>query len=132
MKRLLLAAIVSATAATGAGASEDALSNYTRTGEFRDCVPMRSTNITAVDDSTFIFRVGAGQYYLNETHGACRRADDRFTFIEIDLFSTSACRGETMRVSDRGTGGIAGACSLGEFERLERTAPNQDGETAAG
>ena len=79
---------------------------------------MRSTSITAVDQTRLLFKVGSGAYYLNEVRGQCKDVDSSFTRMEIRLFGSQICSSEIIDIVDQQTGLFHGACSLGEFEKL--------------
>lgn len=97
----------------------DKLARFTETGETVNCVSMRSTSIDPIDENRLLFKVGS-RYYLNETRGSCERASSSFNRIEVTLFGPRACQGEILRVVDNQSGIFEGACSLGEFRRLEK------------
>lgn len=99
---------------------EDALDRFDRTGETVKCVNMRGTDITPIDESRLLFRVGANDYYLNETRGQCNDIDSNFTRIEVKLFGSQICSGEIIRVVNQAGGVFQGACSLGDFEKLTK------------
>ena len=109
------AALASDNAIDGAGA----LDGFSETGEVTSCVPMRSTDIEAIDENRLLFKVGA-RYYINETNGTCERAQSRLFRLEARIFSSNACLGDIFNVVDNQTGAFIGACSLGEFRKLER------------
>lgn len=121
------AVIAAASPAVAGRPDEDALDRYNRTGETVNCVNMRSTDITAIDENTLLFRVGPGDYYLNTTRGACNDVDSNFTRIDVTLFGSRLCSGEILKVVDQQSGVFQGACSLGDFEKLTK----KPAETAA-
>lgn len=118
-----------AAAASVASAEKDKtnmLDRFDRTGETVKCVDMRSTDISAIDEDTLLFRVGAGDYYVNETKGTCNDADSAFSRFDITLFGTRICSGEIIKIVDRSSGIFQGACSLGDFEKLaKKPAPDE-------
>lgn len=131
MKRVMLAgvlpAILAGALATAAAADDgsdkaaERLSKFERTGETRRCLSISSiSQMTPLSETQFLVRVGASTYYLNETLGRCENADSAFTRIEYRISGSQLCRGEIIHVVDNGTGMFAGACGLGEFERLEK------------
>jgi hypothetical protein len=99
-----------------------ALDGFDRTGETVNCLDLRSTDITPVDESTFLFRVG-GNYYVNNTRGACHDADSNFTRIDISMFGTQLCSGEILKIVDQSSGMFKGSCSLNSFEKLTKKPP---------
>jgi len=129
MKKVLsicagLAAAAGVSAASPA--DRDALSKFDRTGEKSNCVNMASTSITAVDEHTLLFRVGPGDFYVNETSGRCNDADSPFTRIEVTLYGSQLCKGEIVKLVDQNSGMFKGACALGVFEKLVRKPPSND------
>ena len=112
--------IAAATPAIAGRPKADALDRFDRTGETVNCVNMRSTDVTAIDETRLLFRVGVGEYYLNETRGQCNDIDSNFSRLEMNLFGTQICSGEIIRVVDNSSGIYQGACSLGDFERLSK------------
>ncbi|NWG91484.1 MAG: hypothetical protein HXY21_03105 [Parvularculaceae bacterium] len=117
--------MIVATGAFAGSPDEDALSRFERTGETVKCVRMPSTDITPVDEETLLFRVGPGDYYVNDLRGTCNDVDSGFTRIEVNLFGSQICSGEIIKVVDQSSGMFKGACSLGDFERL-RKKPDED------
>ncbi len=121
MKRFFVLAC-SCVALTSAAVAErgdkTALDRFERTGETVNCVSMRSTSITAVDENRLLFKVGAGTYYLNEVRGQCKDVDSSFTRMEIRLFGSQICSSEIIDIVDQQSGMFQGACNLGEFEKL--------------
>lgn len=105
-------------AAVAERGDKTALDRFERTGETVNCVSMRSTSITAVDETRLLFKVGAGTYYLNEVRGQCKDVDSSFTRLEIRMFGSQICSSEIIDIVDQQTGLFHGACSLGEFEKL--------------
>ena len=101
-------------------ADSSALDRFERTGEKVNCVSMRSTNITPIDETRLLFRVGTSDYYLNETRGRCNDIDSNFTRIDIRLFGPQLCSLEILQIVDQQTGTFLGSCSVGEFEKLKK------------
>ncbi|MFZ5616185.1 MAG: hypothetical protein ACOZAA_02525 [Pseudomonadota bacterium] len=117
----VLAGVLAAASVASAEKEEtDALDRFDRTGETVNCVEMRSTDISAIDEDTLLFRVGPGDYYVNETRGTCNDADSAFSRFDITLYGSRICSGEIIRIVDRSSGIFQGACSLGEFEKLTK------------
>ncbi len=114
--------VVMASAAMAGRSDGAALDGFERTGETVSCVALRSSDITALDESTFLVRVG-GNYYVNEARGACHDADSNFTRIEITMFGSQLCSGEILKIVDQSTGMFRSSCSLGAFEKLTKTQP---------
>lgn len=116
----LVCALAVAGSANAGVPNSKALERFDETAETVKCVDMRSTDITAVDETTFIFKAGPNDYYLNRTRGACNGASSSFTRYEINLFGSRLCSGEIMKIVDQQSGIFRGACSLGDFTKLNR------------
>ena len=123
MKRSTMVFAASGLMCVSAAADDGALDGFDRTGETTNCVSMTSTNISAIDDETLLFRVGTSGYYLNEVSGTCRGASSNFSRFELKVFGTTICSGEIVKVVDRQSGIFRSACTLGEFEKLAKKAP---------
>jgi hypothetical protein len=133
MKRILYSCVTLAMLAVGCvSASDEGLSaeaaerldGFERTGQTRSCLKISSiSQITPLSESLFLVRVGSGEYYLNETSGRCSDADSAFTRLEYRIAGSQLCRGDIIHIVDNGSNIPAGACGLGEFERLEKKAP---------
>jgi hypothetical protein len=100
--------------------SKSPLDKFERTGETVNCVSMPTSDITPVDDRTFLVRTGASTFYVNETRGICRGASASFTRLELNLFGSSLCSGEIVKVVDNQTGMFRSTCTLGVFEKLKK------------
>lgn len=129
MKNLLTATLLAlplaACAATGTSyersdAVAAELAEFERTGEMTNCVPLRSMNINALDERTFLIRVGNNEYYLNELSSSCSGADRNFNRLQYTTSLSSLCRGEIIRVVENTSGFTVGSCGLSDFERLEK------------
>jgi hypothetical protein len=107
--------------------AEARLAEFRKTGETRDCLPSSSiSQILPLSDSLFLVRVGAGQFWLNETRGRCRNAASNFTRLQYRT-TGQLCRNEIINVVDSGAaGGFLSSCGLGTFERLERSTGEDD------
>ncbi len=103
-----------------------ALDRFDETGDSVKCVSMRSVDITAVDDNTFLFKVGMNDYYVNRTRDACTGASSNFTRMEIRLFRAQLCNGEIINVVQQQSGLFRGSCSLGDFQKLQRKPAIED------
>jgi hypothetical protein len=125
----LLLAASPAFASDPAVEEPDALDGFVETGKTINCVNMRSTGIDTIGENRLLFKVGA-RYYLNETRGSCERADSAFYRLEARLFSSQACKGDIFNVVDNQSGFFAGACSLGEFQELERKPKEEPADKA--
>ncbi|OFW99046.1 MAG: hypothetical protein A3E78_00615 [Alphaproteobacteria bacterium RIFCSPHIGHO2_12_FULL_63_12] len=110
-------------AALAGSPNSAALEKFERTGETVSCVSLRSADITPVDESTLLVRVGSA-YYVNDLRDKCGRIDDNFTRIDLRTFSNQLCSGEIVKVVHQSTGAFLGACSLGAFEKLRKIAPD--------
>lgn len=122
MKRVaasLIAGVVIVASADAGTANSKALDNFDRTGEAVNCVDSRSVDITPVGERTLLVKSGSN-YFVNETHGKCARIYDKFTRIELNLFSTQICSGEILKVVHQTNGTYLGSCSFGEFEKLTK------------
>jgi hypothetical protein len=117
---VLAGMMIVASGASAGSPDEDALARFERTGETVKCVRMPSTDITPVDEETLLFKVGPGDYYVNDLRGTCNDVDSGFTRIEVNLFGSQICSGEIIKVVDQSSGMFKGACSLGDFERLRK------------
>ncbi len=106
-----------------------ALERFNETGDSVKCVNMRSVDITAVNDSTFLFKVGTNDYYVNRTRDACNGASSNFTRMEVRLFGTQLCNGETLNVVEQQSGIYRGSCSLGDFQKLQKRSVDQSPTT---
>ena len=104
-------------AAVAGSPNAAALDNFDRTGETVSCVPVRSADITPVDENTVLVNTGSA-YYVNTLRGRCSRIDDNFTRIELKLFSNQICSGEIIKVVHQQSGAFLSACSFGDFEKL--------------
>lgn len=121
MKKVIVAAFSAAvlpSVALAEPGDKTALDRFDRTGEIVNCISMRSTKISAIDENRLLFEVGAGTYYLNEVRGQCKDVDSSFTRMEIKLFGSQICSSEIIRVVDQQSGAFQGACNLGQFEKL--------------
>ena len=108
-----------------AGAPDSsALKNFDRTGEIVSCVPMRSTDITPIDENTLLVRAN-GVYYVNTLRDKCGRIDDNFTRLELRMFSNQLCSGEIIKVVHQANGTFLSSCSLGDFEKLQKKSADQ-------
>lgn len=99
-----------------------ALDGFDRTGERVSCVSARSADITPIDETTVLVRSG-GDYYVNALQGKCSRIADNFTRVEMRLFSNQLCSGEIVKVVHQANGTFLSSCSLGDFEKLTKKAP---------
>jgi len=103
------------------------LSEFERTGEFTNCLHLRSINqIKALDDRHFLVRVGVNDYYLNKPSGRCTGASRPFNRIQYSTSLSQLCNNEIIHIVDNTTGFIAGSCGLNKFERLEPKAAEED------
>lgn len=97
------------------------LAKYERTGEVVQCLNLRSiSSIQPVTETTFLVRVGAGDYYVNDVSGRCNAAPRISTRLEYETTLSQLCRNELIRVVDNTTGAVLGGCGLGSFEKLEK------------
>ena len=97
---------------------EEKLGPYERTGEYRNCVPLRQIRSTnAVDDRHILVRVGS-DYYLNRLSGRCAGIDRNFNRIQYKTSLNQLCQNEIITVVDNSQGFTIGSCGLGKFEKL--------------
>ncbi|MCI5047468.1 MAG: DUF6491 family protein [Aquisalinus sp.] len=130
MKNLMVvpaacALALGACASSGTDDGEDkvaaALAGFEKTGETESCLSLRRIdNIEALDDRTLLVRAGRGEYYLNETNGKCSGASRMGTSFQYETSISQLCRGEIIKVIDRGIDMQVGACGLGNFQKLEK------------
>ncbi|MEM9168328.1 MAG: hypothetical protein AAGC56_01640 [Pseudomonadota bacterium] len=100
------------------------LADFRRTGETQTCVQIRNLRtLRSVAPRTLLAQVG-NQYYVNKTSGNCGRQSG-FRRLQYRSFGSQLCRGEIVTSVDNSTGFVAGSCSLGDFERLERRTDEQ-------
>jgi hypothetical protein len=122
MNRVIMGLCVAAFLAPAASAAKsdasDPLEGFERTGEVTACLSARSADVTALDETRLLYRVGVNQYYLNEVRGRCNNADRNFTRLETARTLTSACSGDIVRVVSQTGGFLEGTCALGDFEKL--------------
>jgi hypothetical protein len=105
------------------------LAQFERTGETTACIGLRQiSQITPVTESTFLVRVGAGDYYANDVSGRCNGATRNSTRLEYSTTLSELCRNELIRVIDNATGVQVGGCGLGSFEKLQEKPPADDSE----
>ncbi len=96
------------------------LAEFDRTGEYRSCLGLRQiSQIKALDERTFLVRVGVNDYYLNQLSSSCTGADNSFNRLQYTTSQSQLCRNEIITVVDNTTGFTVGACGLNDFERLE-------------
>ena len=97
------------------------LAEFIETGESRRCInPSTISSIQPIDDRTLLFRINAGQFYLNRLSAKCNGATSPFRRIQYTVRAGSLCRNEPISVVDNSDNITTGFCRLGEFERLER------------
>lgn len=105
------------------------LAQFERTGEVTSCIGLRQiSQITPVTESTFLVRVGAGDYYANDVSGRCNGATRNSTRLEYATTLSELCRNELIRVVDNATGVQVGGCGLGSFEKLQEKPPAEDAQ----
>ena len=105
------------------GPSEEAaerLAEFDRTGETRNCLQLRRIDsITPLDEKYFLIETNGGDHYLNVVNGRCSNADSSFAFLEYRTSTSNLCANEIVRVRTQNDGGVVGACSLSQYEKLE-------------
>jgi len=92
---------------------------YELTGETRSCLSARRIDkIDPVDRNAWLVTMRSGPDYVTRVSSGCRSATSNFTYLSYQLRGSQLCRGEIIRVVDRGSNMLAGSCGLGEFEEL--------------
>jgi len=100
------------------------LAKYERTGEKTTCLSITQiSQIRPVTESTFLVRVRAGDYYVNDVSGRCNGATQSFTRIEYTTSLNQLCSNEIIRIVDNTNGFQVGGCSLGSYEKLQKKPP---------
>lgn len=100
------------------------LAKYERTGEKTTCLSITQiSQIRPVTESTFLVKVRAGDYYVNDISGRCNGATRRATRIEYTTSLNQLCSNEIIRIVDNTTGFQVGGCGLGSFEKLKEKSP---------
>lgn len=107
----------------------DPLDDFNRTGEQKRCISVggQIDRMTPLNEHQILFREH-GQYYLNNTIGKCNNIDDPFYIIVFQDRTSSLCRNERLTIVDSSSGMTAGFCRLGNFELLEKKAPEEKTE----
>ncbi|MEK7265145.1 MAG: hypothetical protein AAB227_03500 [Pseudomonadota bacterium] len=99
-------------------AAGKSLEDFERTGEFSECLPHGRYRYDALDSTRFLFRVGAGDFFLNEATDPCEKAESKSFVTVLEKTGTKICSGVSVWVTDRDSGGVISSCRLGAFERL--------------
>lgn len=123
-------AATSAEARKSSDKAEERLSDFKRTGEYTNCLNLRSiSQIKALDDKHFLVRVGVNKYYLNKPSSRCNGASRSFNHLQYKTSLSQLCSNEIIKVVDS-NGFISGSCGLRKFERLEPKAPEGEDDSA--
>jgi len=80
-----------------------------------DCVQRNLLNdLQTIGNGTLLYKVGSKLTYRNDLGGQCQglRSDDIPVF---QTFGSSYCKGDLIRMVDRISGNLRGACVLGPF-----------------
>lgn len=103
----------------------DMLSRYEPTGEVENCVQMRRIDqIRGAGRDLLLVELTNGQYYVNQTNGACESASRINQRLEFKTTVSMLCSGDIVTVVDNSSNIMTGTCSLGRFEKLrEKKAP---------
>lgn len=97
------------------------LAQYDRTGEVTSCLGIREiSSIRPVTEKTFLVRVGANQYYVNDISGRCSGATMSGNRLQYSTSLSQLCRNEIIHVVDNANGFNVGSCGLGSFEKLKK------------
>jgi hypothetical protein len=113
------AALLAGCATTGAAADRPEDPEVTKAlagkvaGEPRDCLSLVDARSSSTYEGTVLYRVSSKLTYRNDMNGCPSLRDDRIPVL--DVRGSQICRGDIMRLADRYSGGIWGACSFGKF-----------------
>ena len=95
------------------------LAEYTPTGETLSCLNTRRIDrIEPLDERHWLIETTGGDTYLNVVSNGCNGADSDFTYLSYEIPTGQLCRGEIVRVLDRGSDIVSGSCGLGEYQAL--------------
>lgn len=75
---------------------------------------IRTNDLEIVDRGTILFKNGRGLVYRNDPEGGCPGLDPTRTIVTTSL-GGDLCRNDTVRVVDRTSGSVVGACALSDF-----------------
>lgn len=94
---------------------QEALADRTA-GEAERCLPLASTrNPQVIDEKHILFKQGRTTW-LNQTNMRCPLLDNiGYVMVLEPTVGTQICRGDVAKIMDSATGGIMGACALGDF-----------------
>ena len=94
---------------------QEALADRTA-GEAERCLPLASTrNPQVIDEKHILFKQGRTTW-LNQTNMRCPLLDNiGYVMVLEPTVGTQICRGDVAKIMDSSTGGIMGACALGDF-----------------
>lgn len=85
----------------------------------RSCIPLDDTRSTEKFDGTILYRVSARLTYRADIPGCYGLRRD--PILVVDVHGSSLCRGDLVRLVDRGTSGFtSGACVFGDFVPYRR------------
>lgn len=120
---LLAAGLLAITAAdASAKPVRMSLEQLQPTGEMQSCIKgdrIRQTKI--IDNSTILFRMQTGEYYVNKLPRRCSSLKIAGGFSFDTRGDNRLCNSNTIDVID--SSGATGAfCGLGKFERMEKKA----------
>ena len=121
---LLLTAGSCATSGGGYQMSERTaarLAEFEKTGDIERCLnTTRINRIEPLDEYHLLFVTGANDYYLNEPRSGCSGAQRYSNRLQYTISMSQLCRGEIIDVVENSTGFVVGACSLNDFQELEK------------
>lgn len=85
-------------------------------GEPERCLPLASTrNSQVVDEKHILFKQGRTTW-LNQPNMRCPLLDNvGYVMVLEPTVGTQICSGDVAKILDTSTGGIMGACALGDF-----------------
>ena len=104
-----------------AAEADERLAQFEQTGDVTSCLQIRRIDhIRPLDERRFLVEVGYKDYYLTEMSGKCHNATRSNYRIQYSTSQSSVCNNDIVRIVDNSTGMMAGSCSFGKFERLEK------------
>lgn len=94
------------------------VSTFKATGEPRQCVPLRGTNLTPAGDRHVMARVNASTQFRNELRSPCPGMNRNRTLV-VRATGSQLCDMDVFEVVDPISGISFGVCSLGTFTPVE-------------
>jgi hypothetical protein len=110
----------------------DALEGYEVTDEQRSCASThRILDIRVIDDRNWLFKMHGSQSFLNTMGRGCRDADDPFSYMVYQSYGSQLCRGDVIRLVDRGgIGATRASCILGRYRVLNEVPEKEEQESS--